>query len=559
MKKLRFADYIIKYLTEEEHLDYYFGITGKSISAIVDAGENFDGIQQITAKHEGGASYMAYGYAQASGKTGVCFGTTGGGSTNLLTGVASAYANSVPMLVLTGQVQTTTYGKGAFQEVTGIGRSVNITELFRPAVKESLTIERADRAVDLFHYAMRKIHNGRKGPVHINIPIDIQLAEVDIPESRSLYNNKLSMTSSNAELTAKAIDLLEESQRPLLYIGWGTELAKAGDILISFAEAYNIPMVSSPQGKGIVDHSHPLYAGVMGLGGHESAERILRKSDLLIVAGSSLNEFATLRWSSAFLKPENIIQIDTDAAEIGKNFPVSLALPGDVGLEISKLHQAAGQRQAKPKKVSAPYMIIYDEPQAINDLAVPIKPQRLMSEIRAYTPNDTLFLADSGSHCSWAIQYIDILKGGHFYASFGFGAMGVSVAAAIGVKLARPQQPVVAIVGDGTFAMHGTEIAVAAYYTVGVIWVIVNDLKFGMPEAGSLRLYGRTAGIDLPDIDFAAMAKAYNIAGYRITKPGEIQPVLEKHIRENSPAVIDVRVDTTQVPLVGERLDYGDK
>jgi acetolactate synthase I/II/III large subunit len=620
MKK-RVANIIIEHLLQED-IKYIFGVTGKAISPLIDATLDYEEIKYISARHEGGAALMAFGYAQGSGEIGVCCGTTGGGSTNLATGVATAYMNSVPMLVFTGQIATIEFGKGGFQESTGYGQSIDTVDFFKSITKESLTLINPLKVAETIRYAIRSATSGRKGPVHINIPVDIQFAEVEYELQEKIKTNISYELSWESVAMDDTIALIDDAKRPVFLVGWGGCLSGANLEIIEIAEKLNIPIATTLQGKGGVHAKHPLYIGIMGLAGHNSAiDYIFEKADLMIAVGTTFNEFTSLNWDIGILKNKKIIQIDIDGREIGKNYPVQVGLVGDAKIIIHQLKILVEKLEIKPKSFNnsnknikvlienpdnnvevviednriyintdnfennsilistrkekyvpdaSPFdgmgviinnseennIVKFTNPEKMLDESIPIKPQRLMKDIRDNCPNDSIFLADSGSHWAWAMHYLPVYPGGDFYPTLSLGAMGASICSAMGVKLAKPDQVVICICGDGSFLMQGNEISTADQYNIPVIWVILNDSSYNMPAISSQMIYHRTVGVHFNKTNFAKLAEAYNIKGYNVEKPGELTDILSEIISSKRPAIIDVNIARDEIPPIGNRLKY---
>jgi len=556
------ANVIIEYLRQEK-IKYIFGITGKAISPLFGAVEDYNDITSITTRHEGGAAFMAYGYAQASKTIGVCCGTTGGGSTNLLTGVATAYMNSVPMIVITGQVPTKDYGKGGFQESTGEGRSLNVVELFKATTKHSTQLINPNKVEDVLRNAIRIALSDRMGPIHINVPLDINFKEVDYELKSREFFVPTSKSACNNESVERAVELIERANKPLFLTGWGTIINDGHHEVIKIAEKLNIPIATTLQGKGAIRTNHPLCLGIVGLCGHEPAiNYAFEEADLLIAIGTTFGEFASLNWHQGLATNKKLIQIDIDATEIGKNYSVDLGLVGDAKTVLQQIHTQIERRSVFPKSfkhnLSETGWEInkYSEPGKMESLSIPLKPQRVLKERRDSTPKQTIFLADSGSHWGWAMHYLPIYEGGAIYPTIGLGSMGAGVCSAIGIKLAKPSSPVVSNCGDGSFQMNGNEIATAKQFKVPVIWIIFNDSRYGMVYHATKKIYGRACGAMLYDVNFAKIAEGFGVRGYRIEKPNELADKLPKAIRLNEPVVMDVLIDPEECPPVGQRLRY---
>ncbi len=613
----RVANIIIEHLVQE-NIKYVFGVTGKAIAPLIDAIIDYPEIEYIAAKHESGAALMAFGYAQGSGEIGVCCGTTGGGSTNLATGVATAYMNSIPMLVFTGQIPVSEFGSGGFQESTGFGQSIDTVDFFKAITKESFSVTSAAKVAEAIRYAIKSATAGRKGPVHVNLPFDIQLQEVEFEIQEKHKSNISYELSWESAAMDETMALIDNAKNPVFLIGWGACLSGANTEIIEIAEQLRIPIATTLQGKGAIHAKHPLYIGVMGLCGHASATNyIFEKSDLLIAVGTSFNEFTSLGWDKGFLNNKKIIQIDIDGREIGKNYPVQVGLVGDAKIIIHQLKKVIEKLAITPKDYITShknFKVLIEKPEnrvevvfennriyintdsfennsilistqkdhydssispfdgmgmminnnttvkyvnqdkMMDTVSVPIKPQRLMKEIRDNTPDNAIFLADSGFHWAWAMHYLPVHPGGNFFPTLSLGAMGASICSAMGVQLARKDQPVVCICGDGSFLMNGNEIATAEQFDIPVIWVILNDSRYAMPAVSMKIIYKRTIGVDFSKTNFAKLAEAYNVKGYNVDKPGELAGILAEAIASKKPAVIDVCIDTGEIPPAGSRL-----
>jgi acetolactate synthase-1/2/3 large subunit len=550
---------VIAELLIRENIEYVFGVTGKTIAPFLDALLDYQEIDFIAAKHEGGAALMAYGYAQGRGNIGVCCGSTGGGSTNLATGVATAYMNSVPLLVITGQVPTTDYGKGAFQESTGFGQTMDTVDFFRSITKESFAAINPDKIFEIIKYAMRSAVSGRMGPVHVNIPFDIQQAEIEF--EHKFFGKRFSPYGFLFESKGvqEALTLIERCRKPVFLVGWGGLQSGAHKEIIDIAEKLNIPVTTTLQGKGAVPSEHPLCLGVVGICGHPmAAEYLFEQSDLLIAVGTSFGEFSTYGWDERFLKNKMIIQIDIDNREIGKNYSVEIGLTGDAKVIIHQMKLMIDKNEVKAKSGEdvANYIKFRDRwvnKHLMDDDSSPIKPQRLLKEVKETVPDNTFFLADSSSHWAWAIHYLSIGTAGNFFPTLGLGAMGASISSAIGVKLSNPDNPVICICGDGSFLMGGNEIATAAQYRIPVIWIIFNDSRYSMPEASIKKMFNRTIGVSLGKTDFSKMAEALNVKGYRVDSPKAFAMALKEALLLNKPVVIDAIIDQGEMPPIGQR------
>ncbi|WP_010665400.1 thiamine pyrophosphate-binding protein [Marinilabilia salmonicolor] len=557
--KRRVVNVIAEVLISKK-IEYVFGVTGKTIAPFLDALLDYEEIDFIATKHENGGALMAYGYAQGSGKVGVCCGSTGGGSTNLATGVASAFMNSVPLLVITGQIPTSDFGRGAFQESTGLGQSIDTVDFFRSITKESFAAVAPAKIVEIIEYAIRSATSGRKGPVHVNIPFDIQQAEIEYEPLSD--NDKLLSGGSFVEsaVLKETLRLIGEAEKPVFLVGWGAVQSGASTDILKIAEKLRIPVATTIQGKGALPSEHPLCLGVLGICGHPvAAHYVFDQSDLLIAVGTSFGEFSTYGWDQRFLKDKKIIHVDIDKREIGKNYRVAVGLNGDAAIIMHQLLKIVEHNGVLPKQSGrdAEQLIAEDgrllNPHLMRYEGRPLKPQSLFGVVKELAPDNTLFLADSSSHWAWAMHYLSIGENGNFFPTLGLGAMGASISSAIGIKLSQPKAPVICICGDGSFLMGGNEVATAGQYHIPVIWIVFNDSRYSMPEASIKKMFNRTIGVELGSTDFAKMAKSMGVRGFKVDNRATFYDALSEAIKINEPVVIDVLIDSSEIPPIGQR------
>lgn len=593
------ADLIIKYL-EEMGVRYIFGIPGGALEPLYDAINRSERVEAVLTKHEEGAAFMADGYARVSGLLGVCCATTGPGSTNLITGIASSYADSIPVLTITAQVPTKVFGKGALQESTYDG--INIVDIFRHFTKYSAMVISQDKIGEMMRQVLRVALSGRKGPVHLNIPMDVMREDVDeevIPHDKfiphTMYFDRYSMKM--------AANLLLNAKKPAILLGNGSLISGAVDEVIKFGEMLSIPVATTPKAKGAFPEDHKLSLGVFGLGGSPQAEGYLLKQsvvsghqstvsnlpppappyeggesgmrvDVLLAVGTSFNEWGSNAWDKRLMPEKAMIQVDIDPYEFGKNYPFEVDLIGDAKTiireltyelqrQIENLPALEQKRFEKRREVmieefrnfKAKIKRRYEEEKMDSD-AVPLKPQRLMKDLRDSLPKDTIFFTDIGNNLVWALHCLDIYKPYTFFAGLGFASMGYGVAAAIGGKFASSNRPVVAIVGDGGFLMNGTEVATAVNYNKQVIWVVENNSGFGM-VSHSRRLLSipYNIGAEFKQVDFVKIAEGLGANGIRVTKPGEInRKFMDDIIATGKSTVIDVMIDRNEVPPLSTRV-----
>lgn len=562
--KIKAAELLVKYL-EEEGVEYVFEVPGGVLEPINNALYESKKIKPILAKHEEGAAFMACGYARVSGKLGVCMGTTGPGCTNLMTGVASAYSDFTPILVLTGQVSTSIFGKGALQESSSEG--IDAVTLYKPLTKYSAMVFKGAMLPEMIRKALRYALSGRQGPVHLNLPRDVMREEIDL-DLRKVETYRGWPQPFDRESVKRASTFLLRAERPAMLLGNGTLSADAAEEAKTIAEMLNIPVITTPKAKSAFPSDHPLSLGSFGVGSSLLVEKYLTgRIDVLLTVGTRLSEWATQAWSKRLLPTRGLLQIDIDPYEIGKNYPVAVGLAGDAKAILTEIYYEM-RRQIKNVPDFKPGMSldelmtfkknsrIYLHEEKMNSDAVPIKPQRLMKDLRESLPRDTIVFVDAGNSYTWTTHYFPVYLPKTFILGAGLASMGYGTAAAVGAKFAAPDKPVVAIVGDGAFLMNGMEVATAVNYHVPVIWAILNDAQLGTVYHGQkMASDAYVVASTFRKIDFCKVAEGLGARAIRIEKPGEITPELMKEIlNSGQPTVLDITIDPHEPPPMKARV-----
>ena len=555
--RMTVADLILKYL-EAEGVEYMFGVPGTSLVPLFAACNRNSNVKPILTKHEQGAAFMADGYARVKRSLGVCFGTSGPGATNLVTGVANAFVDNVPVLVLTGQVPTSAYGKGTFQDSTREG--IDSVSMFDPITKQSSMMISKYKAVDELREALRVALTGKKGPVHLSLPKDVMSEEIetDLP---SLSTYRHSVEYFDRRLVIEAAQELARARWPVILAGSGTVASGACEDLQDLAEMLSIPVATTPKAKGAFPEDHPLALGVLGLCGSPLAERYIKSSetDLLLVVGASLNQITTMSWDPRLAPSKCLIHINIDPVEIGKNYQADIPLIGDAGTIINEISfrllrnlvEQKEKRKDREEKIARLRREIgmYIEPEKMRSDSVPVKPQRMVKELEEALPKDAILFVDTGNHICWAIHYMEFRRPDAFISAFGMLTMGYASAAVVGGKLAAGDRPVVALVGDGCFLMNGMEVATAVSHDIPVVWVVQNNAKLGLVhELQKFSLGDNTVATTFKEVNLAKVAEGLGAVGYRIEKPNELKELLPKAIASGKPTVIDCLIDPDEVP-----------
>lgn len=556
----RVVDIFLRYL-KSEGCEVVFGIPGGLLHPFFDAVEQDPGLRLVVSRHEEGAAFMADGYARISHRLAVCAGTSGPGATNLLTGVAVAYADGVPLLVVTGQASSEALGKGAAQET---GREdIDIVEMFRPVTKYSAMVPSPGLFAHHLRRALRRALSGRPGPVHLNVPVDFWEKRV-VEEWFDPASFHPATRPFDRQAVQDAAVALLEAQFPAILVGSGVGIAGGEDHLRTLAELLPAVVATSPRGKGLFPEDHPLSLGVLGVAGHALARDVILRDevDVLLTAGASLNETTTLNWSPALRPANTLIQLEIDADRIARNYPVEIPLVGDAQTILVELiyhlHRLIreGRQCRSARSVPTKSRIEYEAADLRQSDGRPLTPQRWRCDLEEVLPADAIVFSDVGGHMLFNLHYLRIRKGQRFVLNLGFGSMGHGTVAPIGAALAIPNAQVFAIIGDACFTMNGMDLLTAVEHDVRMIWIVEHNNMHGISWHTSRRLSG---GRPLQSIRFkrhlevASIARAMALAAYVVDGPGQIQEVVQRAMRAGGPTVIEVRVDPEIPPPMGAR------
>lgn len=558
--KLTGADILVKML-EANSAKYVFGVPGGHLLKFYDSMYYSKQLVPVLTKHESGASFMATGYAQVSNDIGICTGTVGPGATNLITGVASAFMDSVPLLVITAQVGASAVGRGGLQEATGVGRTVDHVEIFDGMTKYSNRVLNVNKLREGVRNSVRLAVNGRPGPVHLDVMAQIFATEVDINSDILKEEIKrLPMVSPLPDLKKAAETILSSNNAAILA---GAGALSASKEIRKIAEDYGIPVATTIRGKGIIPEDHELSLGCIGLYGTNAANKYLRSGiDVLLVIGASFSEFTSHAWDVKFQPSQALIQVDIDAWEIGKNYPVSVGLVGNADLVLEQLLEAMS-KSSKHKKRGDIQKIsqlkkqreYFADSKMFSD-ETPIKPQRFMRSLREALPRDTIVFGDIGNTLPWLEGFFQTLMPNTFFICSSLASMGYGVSAAIGGRLAAEDQQVVCVCGDGDFQMQGMEVVTAVNYNIPVKWFVLNNQSLAMiTDLQKIMFGGRKIASEFHNPDFVKLAESMGAVGLRITKPDEIVPTVKEAIQNKKPTVVDVLIDPNEAPSFDARAE----
>ena len=545
--RIKAAEAIIKCL-EAENITTVFGYPGGAVLPLYESLRKSN-IKHILVRQEQSAAHMASGYGRALDKTGVCIATSGPGATNLITGIATAYMDSIPLLVITGQVNSSCIGKDMFQEADIIGATLSFT-------KNSYLVKDADDLPRIIKEAFYIASTGRNGPVLIDVPRDIQETSIDFkyPEEVNIRGYKPTINGNSRQIK-KAADLINNAKKPLICAGGGVRSSNATDELKKLSEKTKIPLVYTLMGVDCFNSGNKYNVGLIGSHGYTYVNQILNEADLLIACGARFADRSTAMMKNG--SKQNIIHIDIDPAEIGKNKETAIPVVGDIKEVLNELLSLdyslnTDEWLSEINEKKSEFIINKKEPSGIN-------PKRLINKISKSMGRNGIWAADVGKNQIWAALSVDINDNRQFLTTGGLGTMGYSLPAAIGAKIARPDANVVASMGDGGFQMLLGDIATAKSLNAGVKFLILNNNNLGMVRELQLNAYGAGSyyGTDLDfNPDFMQLAKAYSIDSMKITRIDEIEYAVKEMFKDDSPFILECVVDPDipSVPHLGGRI-----
>lgn len=578
-KRPELGDLVIEFL-ERIGVEYIFGVPGGAIEPLYNAmarSARRGGLRPIVARHESGAAFMADGYARETGKLGVCCSTTGPGATNLITGVASAYAENTPMLVLTAQTSLHLFGRRTLQESSCT--AVNTVAMFQSCTRFSTLVSHRGQLEGKLLAAIMAAQGPPAGPAHLSIPMDILNSPRRLRPGEPVP--RIDALLKQPELTDdQAIEALfaevVKARRIVLIVGDGC--GEAISHLMEFAELIDATIIACPSGKRWVDHVHPRFRGIIGYAGHAGAKAVLREGvDLVLAVGIRMIEMIFGNLERDFSLQEKFIHIDTTTEHFIRSPMARLHVCGALGplfrnvntrlrkgsrsgfplerevMEVPGEEVSHGKRSGA-RDYPSPWITV-DEPDKCYSDAVPLKPQRLMRELATRFPGRTRFFADAGNSWAWATHYLHPRSSGHYRVGMGYGAMGWAIGASVGAAFGSPGTPVVCITGDGSFLMSGQEITVAVAEGLPVIFVVLNDGVLGMVKHGQRLGDAESVAFELPPIDFAQMARAMGAHGQVIRTPQDLANLdIDAICRRPGPTLLDVRIDSEESPPMRARM-----
>ena len=527
---------------KEQGVDTVFGYPGGTILNVYDAlYKHSNEITHILTSHEQGAAHAADGYARATGKVGVCMATSGPGATNLVTGIATAYMDSVPMVAITANVNLPLLGKDTFQEV-------DIAGVTMPITKHGYIVKNVEILADTIRKAFRIAQSGRPGPALVDITKDVTAAMCEFtPMQPAPAERKNKYTEED---TNKVLELIRNAKKPYIYLGGGAVISGAYQEVEKFAELIDAPVCDTLMGKGAFDGHSPRYTGMIGMHGTKTSNLGVSQCDLLIALGARFSDRVTGN-PKKFAENAKIIHIDIDAAEINKNIRVDASMVGDLKHVLAELNQRLEKQNHSEwmktiEEMKDKYPLKYDR----ENLSCPY----VIETIDKVTKGEAIITTDVGQHQMWAAQYYHYTKPRTFLSSGGLGTMGYGLGACIGAQVGQPDKICINIAGDGCFRMNMNELATASRYNIPIIQVVINNHVLGMVRQWQTLFYGkRYSQTVLNDkVDFCKVAEALGCAAIRVTKKEEVQPAIERAIEMKAPVLIECLIpeDDKVFPMV---------
>lgn len=526
------AEIVIECL-KEQSVDTVFGYPGGAILNVYDAlYQHSEEITHILTSHEQGAAHAADGYARATGKVGVCFATSGPGATNLVTGIATAYMDSIPMVAITCNVGVTLLGKDSFQEI-------DITGITMPITKHNYIVKDVNQLADTIRNAFRIAKTGRPGPVLVDIPKDVTSNLAEYVKSEPLEVKSASRIREEDIITA--LEMIEQSQQPYIFVGGGAVLSGASDELYTFAHKIDAPVADSLMGKGAFPGTDELYTGMLGMHGTKTSNFGVSQCDLLIVVGARFSDRVTGN-AKKFASNAKILQIDIDPAEVDKNILTHASIIGDIKEVLQILNERITETthsewHGKIHEYKEKYPLTYHH----ETLTGPF----IVEEIYRQTNGEAIITTEVGQHQMWAAQFYKYTKPGTFLTSGGLGTMGYGLGASIGAKIGMPDKTVVNIAGDGCFRMNMNEIATAARYNVPIIQVVVNNHVLGMVRQWQNLFYEQrySATVLNDTVNFEKLAEAMGAVGITVKSKEEFTEAFAKALTLGCPVLLDCQID----------------
>ncbi len=528
------ADLLVECLMEEG-VEYIFGIPGEENLALMNA-INDSPIHFITTRHEQGAAFMADVYGRLTGKAGVCLSTLGPGATNLITGVADAYSDGAPLVAITGQVGTERMHITSHQ-------FLDLTKMFEPITKRTKMVVRPDTIGEIVRLAFKYAENEKPGATHIDLPVNI--AKMPVPENEKPLKKKIAPKEyAELDTVQDTAGLIFQAKNPVILAGSGVVRGHAAQALTEFAVKLKIPVINTMMAKGVIPFDTKYSMWTVGIPQKDYQNKILEDADLVIAVGYDIVEYAPAKWN-----PEGkvqIIHVDMRPAHINKLYQPEVEVVGDISDSLLQIGRRTARHQEPEKALELKARMVAEHESYADDASFPMKPQRILQDVRKVMGKDDIVISDVGAHKMWIARHYQCYEPNTCIISNGFATMGISVPGAIGARLVYPDKKILAICGDGGFMMNCQEFETALRAKTPFVTLIFNDSSYGLIKWKQMDQYHKNCYVDFTNPDFVKFAESMGAIGYRIEKAEDLVPTLEKAFQQKVPVIIDCPVDYSE-------------
>jgi acetolactate synthase-1/2/3 large subunit len=538
---------------EDIGVEAAFGGAGGANAGLMLALEHSRKIRPVITRNEQAASFMACGYAMFTDRLGVCFATSGPGAFNLISGLSVALTDSYPVLAITGSSWLKWRGKGALNETSGLGRTPNSGPIFSAITKKSFELMRVEDTCDVLEEAVNTAFEGRPGPVHIHVPENLTHRGVTVD---NYHDIRLDVRQAPPDpvrveaIAAALADAIRKDKPIVALVGFGAIRSGAGPEVRRFIERFQIPLLTTLDGKGIVSENHPLSVGVFSDSGHASAWKAFREAKVVVAIGNAFNQHATFNYRDDLFADKLLVHVNVSEQEIDKAYKADHALIADAKPAVAAITEALAQRvgPVEPRKVDGRDYEARRIPNLAGRLTDAIHPGQLAQTIGRMLPANGVLLADAGAHLAWLGYYVELEEGQNFRKAGEFGPMAGHVNGAIGLKVAHPDRTVVVGCGDGCYSLSGFELMTAVEHDIPVIWVIFDDNEFKLIKIYQFGTYGETGLVEFQNPDFAAYARACGADGYRVESLDDFKDAFAAALGSGRPTVIDAKITRWAIP-----------
>jgi acetolactate synthase-1/2/3 large subunit len=545
---MRVYEAIVKGL-ESIGVEAAFGGAGENAAGLMLALKDSETIRPIIARHEQAASFMACGYAMYTDKLGFCFATAGPGAFNLFSGLAVAMSDSYPMLAVSGYAAMEWKGRGSLNETSGWNRTPNSLDMFAATTKGSFLVSRIEDTCDVLEEAVNLAFEGRPGPVHITVPENLTHHGQEVENYHDIRLEVEPVDADPADVAGAAQALanaIQRGKKVVLLVGFGAIRSHAEAEVKRFIERFQIPLLTTLDGKGIVSEGHPLCVGVFSDSGHSSAWKAFREADVVLAVGNAFNQHATFNYHDDLFTDKTLIHVNISATEIDKAYKADHALVSDARSAMTSLHAALDSRVGEVEQVTVDGQDW--EKRRIPHLTDSLHPGQLAQVIGEKLPPRGVLLADAGAHLGWLGYYVELEEGQHFRKAGEFGPMAGHTNGAIGLQVAHPDRTVVVGCGDGCYNLSGFELMTAVEHALPVIWVIFDDAEFKLIKLYQMATYLDTGLVEFQNPDYAAYARACGADGYTVETLEEFESAFDQALASGRPSIIDARITRWAIP-----------